>query len=173
MEPIAGSANIVSRGEIAIMSELKFIFRTEPRAIQSVRFCRIGEHVRTYQSKNNTDWKNFIRLSASEQLPEKWQSLDGPLALEVLFVFTPLRSFPKKTLQAIAAGNRVYKSTKPDLCDNLLKGLCDALTGICWRDDSQICKVNSCKYFGLDPMIRLKVSQIKIEGEKEVSDLFS
>lgn len=173
MGPIVGSANIVSRGGIAIMNEFEFVFRTEPRAIQSVRFCRIGEHVRTYQPKNNTDWKNYIRLCASEQLPEKWQSLDGPLALEVQFVFSPLRSFPKKTMQAIAAGNRVYKSTKPDLTDNLLKGLCDALTGICWRDDSQICKVNSCKFFGLDPMIRLKVSQIKIERGKEVPDLFS
>ncbi len=173
MGPIAGSANIVTRERIAVMDEFEFIFRTEPRAIQSVRFCRIGEHVRTYQPKNNTDWKNFIRLSASEQLPEKWQSLDGPLAIEVLFIFSPLRSFPKKTMQAIAAGNRVYKSTKPDLCDNLLKGLCDSLTGICWRDDSQICKVNSCKYFGLDPMIRLKVKKIEIEREKEVPDLFS
>ena len=173
MGPIAGSANIVTRERIAVMDEFEFIFRTEPRAIQSVRFCRIGEHVRTYQPKNNTDWKNFIRLSASEQLPEKWQSLDGPLALEVQFVFTPLRSFPKKTMQAIAAGNRVYKSTKPDLCDNLLKGLCDALTGICWRDDSQICKVSSCKFFGLDPMIRLKVKKTEIEGKKEVPDLFS
>lgn len=117
MGPIVGSANIVSRGGIAIMNEFEFVFRTEPRAIQSVRFCRIGEHVRTYQPKSNTDWKNYIRLCASEQLPEKWQSLDGPLALEVQFIFSPLRSFPKKTLQAIAAGNRVYKSTKPDLCD--------------------------------------------------------
>lgn len=173
MGPIVGSANIVSRGGIAIMNEFEFVFRTEPRAIQSVRFCRIGEHVRTYQPKNNTDWKSYIRLSASEQLPEKWQSLDGPLELNVRFIFPPLRSFPKKTLQAIAAGNHVYKSTKPDLCDNLLKGLCDALTGICWRDDSQICKVNSCKYFGLDPMIKLMVKQIGIEGEKEVPDLFS
>lgn len=173
MELFAGSANIVSRGEIAIMSELRFIFRTEPRAIQSVRFCRIGEHVKAYQPQNSTVWKNFIRLSASEQLPEKWQSLDGPLALDVQFVFSPLRSFPKKTLQAIAAGNRVYKHTRPDLCDNLLKGLCDALTGICWRDDSQICKVSSCKYFGLDPMIKLMVKQIGIDGEKEVPDLFS
>lgn len=155
------------------MNEFEFIFRTEPRAIQSVRFCRIGDHVRTYQPQNNMVWKNFIRLSASEQLPEKWQSLDGPLALEVQFIFSPLRSFPKKTLQAIAAGNRVYKSTKPDLCDNLLKGLCDALTGICWRDDSQICKVSSCKYFGLDPMIKLTVKQIGFEGVKEVPDLFS
>lgn len=155
------------------MNEFEFIFRTEPRAIQSVRFCRIGEHVKTYQPKSNTDWKSYIRLSASEQLPEKWQSLDGPLELNVRFIFPPLRSFPKKTLQAIAAGNRVYKSTKPDLCDNLLKGLCDALTGICWRDDSQICKVNSCKFFGLDPMIKLMVKQIGIEGEKEVPDLFS
>ena len=159
--------------ERCFMSELAFIFRTEPKAIQSVRFCRIGDHVRTYQPQSNSDWKNFIRLAAAEQLPEGWQSLDGPLALNVRFVFSPLRSFPKKTLQAIAAGNRVYKSTKPDLCDNLLKGLCDALTGICWRDDSQICKIESCKYFGLDPMIYLKVSRLEMEGSKEVSDLFS
>lgn len=43
------------------MNEFEFVFRTEPRAIQSVRFCRIGEHVRTYQPRSNTDWKNFIR----------------------------------------------------------------------------------------------------------------
>ena len=170
MELIAALVNIALRGGIVM---LEFIFRTEPKAIQSVRFCRIGDHVRSYQPKCNAEWKNFIRLAAAEQLPEGWQSLDGPLALEVDFVFSPLRNFPKRTLQAISAGNRVYKSTKPDLCDNLLKGLCDALTGICWRDDAQICKVSSCKYFGLDPMIKLRVNQIEVEGSKEVPDLFS
>jgi Holliday junction resolvase RusA-like endonuclease len=33
----------------------------------------------------------------------------------------------------------VWHEKKPDL-DNLLKALKDALTGLAWRDDSQVCQ---------------------------------
>lgn len=154
------------------MKEIEFVFLTEPKPIQSVRFCRFGERVRTYQPKSNIEWKNFIRLSASKQIPENWEPLEGAIGIKVDFVFSPLRSFSKKTTAAIFAGYKVFKETKPDLCDNLLKGLCDALSGICWRDDSQICKVESEKYFGNSPMIIIKAKEIGLEKKEDSPDLF-
>ena len=83
------------------MKEIEFVFLTEPKPIQSVRFCRFGEHVRTYQPKSNIEWKNFIRLSASKQIPENWEPLEGAIGIKVDFVFSPLRSFSKKTTENV------------------------------------------------------------------------
>ena len=58
--------------------------------------------------------------------------------MEYEFVFPPLKSMKKKTIQDIEAGEIIYKITKPDLEDNLKKGLNDAMTGIVWTDDSRI-----------------------------------
>jgi Holliday junction resolvase RusA-like endonuclease len=69
----------------------------------------------------------------------------------VLFVFPILSSMKKAVRQAIEEGEIVYKPTKPDLQDNLMKILADSMNGIVFVDDSRICKVASQKIYGLIP----------------------
>jgi Holliday junction resolvase RusA-like endonuclease len=63
----------------------------------------------------------------------------------------------KKTIQDIEAGEIIYKITKPDLEDNLKKGMNDAMTGIVWTDDSRIAIGKGRKIYGTVPKIRIKV----------------
>ena len=126
------------------MKELTLSMDVVPKAIQSVRFSRFGK----YQPIQNVHWKSFIRLAATQQLPEDFQIFTGAVELIVRFTFPPLKSFSKKKLQEIETGGTFFKTTKPDLNDNLMKGLCDALTGVVWNDDSQICIVNTRKVYG-------------------------
>lgn len=39
-----------------------------------------------------------------------------------------------------------YHITRPDL-DNVTKGICDALNGVLWKDDSQICRLSVWKTY--------------------------
>lgn len=137
-------------------------FAVEPLAVQSARFFRAGKKIRSFQPEKVTDFKSFIRYAAKEQLPDNFSILDGPIALTADFVFTPPKSLSKKELKKIESGEIVYKITRPDLTDNLMKGVADALTGIVWVDDSRICEVKSRKRYGRTPGITLKISSCAV-----------
>jgi Holliday junction resolvase RusA-like endonuclease len=58
--------------------------------------------------------------------------LEGPISMEIDFVFPRLKSTPKKVT------GRHWMIAKPDR-DNLEKSVQDCLNGILYRDDAQIC----------------------------------
>jgi len=60
--------------------------------------------------------------------------LMGPVVLQVTFRMPR----PKAMLWKTKPMPEEYHTKKPDL-DNLLKAVKDALTGLAWRDDAQVC----------------------------------
>jgi Holliday junction resolvase RusA-like endonuclease len=150
---------------------IQLTFPGEPKAIQSARFCRIGNYIKSYQPKEVTSWKAYIRLLALEQLTKtsSFVTLEGGIFLIIDFVFSPLKNWPKYRMEQLNNGIRFYKTTRPDLADNLCKGLIDALNGLVWKDDAQIVKVESRKYFGIKPHIKLVVIPFEKDeyGEKQ------
>lgn len=73
---------------------------------------------------------------------------DEPIQIQVDFVFQA----PKKK-------HGIYKTSRPDT-DKLLRGLCDALTGILFRDDSQVVLVVARKVYGDTPQTQLTVAHV-------------
>ncbi|UDQ99258.1 RusA family crossover junction endodeoxyribonuclease [Lentisphaerota bacterium WC36G] len=134
-----------------------FIFEGTPKAVQSFRFTRSG---RKYQPKEIGDWKNLIKLQAKEQITSKVMPSSKALKIEVEFIFPPLKSWSKKRLEELKNGATFFKTTKPDLTDNLMKGFIDALSGILWDCDQQICVVQSVKKYGLKAMTTLKITEL-------------
>lgn len=63
----------------------------------------------------------------------------GPIAIELVFVL-PRPNLPKKV--GIC---RLRHTKRPDF-DNLEKAVVDALTGLAWKDDSQLCEVRTTKW---------------------------
>lgn len=47
-------------------------------------------------------------------------------------------------------------TSKPDL-DKLVRAVLDALTGVAWRDDSQVCLVNARKWYGTVPQLHVRL----------------
>ena len=89
------------------------------------------------------------------------------LSVEAVFVFPMLKGVSKSKIQAIEQGEIFYKTTKPDLTDNLMKGTMDALNGIVFTDDSIIAKVDSIKIYGVVPKIH---TNGKLTGANRVSE---
>jgi Holliday junction resolvase RusA-like endonuclease len=87
--------------------------------------------------------------------------LDEAIGVKVLFVFPPLKSWSKKKRLELESGAIIYKITKPDLTDNLMKGLFDAMNGISFTDDSRVCKVESEKIYGLIPRTEVELYTIE------------
>lgn len=78
-------------------------------------------------------FKATVRLAATGSY--SGPPLEGPLRVDATFVFprTTVLTWKKKPMP------RLYHTSKPDR-DNLDKAVMDALTGIIWRDDRQVCQ---------------------------------
>jgi len=127
-----------------------------PQSKQSARF-RIAKKksganfIMSYQKKSVKDTERNIAFDVKSQLEKGFVPYNEPIAVEVLFVFAPLKSWSKKKIAELESGKIMYKETKPDLTDNLMKGLFDAMNGIVFIDDARICEVKSKKIYGFVP----------------------
>ena len=127
-----------------------------PQSKQSARF-RIAKKksganfIMSYQKKSVKDTERNIAFDVKSQLEKGFIPYNEPIAVEVLFVFPPLKSWSKKKIAQLESGAIMYKETKPDLTDNLMKGLFDAMNGIVFIDDARICEVKSKKIYGFVP----------------------
>jgi Holliday junction resolvase RusA-like endonuclease len=78
--------------------------------------------------------------------------LEGPLRVQVVF-YMPHSKLSQKQ-------NRIWHSTRPDV-DNLLKSTFDALKGIAWGDDTQVCELASEKRYAVhDVGVSVAISQL-------------
>jgi len=135
-----------------------------PQAVQSVKIGRVGRFARAYQPAKVTNWKTFVKLCASEAvkgIPD-WVPLDEALAVRFVYIFPLLKSMPKRLKKIIEAGGTVLKTSKPDLTDNLNKGVCDGLSGVIWSDDARIAiHAGGIKKYGLTPKTIVTVYTIE------------
>jgi len=121
-----------------------------------------GQFIQHYKTSKVRNMENDIKAQATRQLPKDFAPFDEPIGIKAKFVFPPLKSFPKYKLEKIEGGIRMYKDTKPDLTDNLMKGLCDALEGILYVNDSRICSVETEKVYGRVPRTEVEVFQLVV-----------
>lgn len=146
---------------------LFFIFHGIPSSKQSARFTvgksgKMKGKVVSYQKTSVKNKETELALIAKSQLPKGFKILDEPIGVSILYVFPILSSFTKKEKEFIENGCIIYKDTKPDLTDNLNKGLFDALQGIVYTNDSRIVKIiDSSKIYGKNPRTELTIFKLK------------
>ncbi|WP_346207632.1 RusA family crossover junction endodeoxyribonuclease [Caldifermentibacillus hisashii] len=138
---------------------IKFTVYGEPVAQGRPRATTINGHVRMYDPKKSRDYKNYIRLAASEHKPEKL--LEGPLSMKVKIYRPSLKSFSKKKAEMAEKGE-IRPVTKPDT-DNYIKAIKDALKSVIWKDDSQVVELHASKYYSQNPRIEIEIKEL-LEG---------
>lgn len=107
------------------------------------RHAVVAGKVRNYTPANHPvqQFKALLQWEARAQglPPAPW---DGPLVLGVTFYLPrPARLMRRRDPDGV-----VQHTGKPDV-DNLVKAVQDALLGLLWRDDSQICEVRARKFY--------------------------
>ncbi|MFB3816176.1 MAG: RusA family crossover junction endodeoxyribonuclease [Candidatus Methylomirabilales bacterium] len=118
-----------------------------------------------YDPAESRIWKGVVAEFAARAMAGA-APLEGPIVLEVVFVFLPPASLPRKRMaQLIAAtGGEIPKTTKPDL-KNLISGCEDGMNGIVFRDDGQVWSYgNSRKIFGPAAETRITVTAVDIQA---------
>lgn len=81
------------------------------------------------------DWKQLVAFHAARACPAP---LDGPLALTITFLRQRPKVHYRRDGRIKPGALHEFPTTKPDLT-KLLRSTEDALKGIAWRDDSQVC----------------------------------
>ncbi|MFD0825831.1 RusA family crossover junction endodeoxyribonuclease [Neobacillus sp. M.A.Huq-85] len=120
-------------------------------------------YVRTTQKQKYVD-KTYHKYYAYKEhiqtlVKGKLKKLEGPISLVVTF-YMPIPKNGKSCGVKVKEG-QFHISTK-DL-DNLVKGLLDALNGIAFIDDKQVCQINSEKVYSHNPGIGFELWELEEE----------
>jgi len=130
-----------------------------PMPKQSVRSAKGHFWQPAKMTERTKDYISQIR----EQLPSDFKIFEHEVHITKMhFVYPPLKAFHKikGQMDEIRAGKIFYKNTRPDLCDNMKKLVCDSMSGIVYKDDGLIVSEDNVKkYYGTGGMI-----QITMEG---------
>ena len=114
------------------------------------RFAMTRRGMRTYTPDRTVAAENEIVAAALKQW--KGPPLEGPVKLLIVF----LMPRPKRMAKS---ASWLYHVKKPD-CDNLVKTVCDALNGIAWKDDSQVCRLTAEKCYSDVPRTTITVETL-------------
>lgn len=92
-------------------------------------------------------WRKKVREAAEKAY--QGPVLLGPMRLDVVFVFRWLEKHKRtgKYAGQIKENAPLWKDTQPDL-SKLVRAIEDSLTGVIWKDDSQVCAPKPYKVFG-------------------------
>lgn len=133
------------------MIKLNLFIPGEPRPKQSARFRQIKTKsgktfTHSYQTAEVKNEERSIKMIIYEQLPKDFVLHKGPIVIVSLeYLFVPPKSLRVWEKNLLSQGYVLPKITKPDLTDNLNKGLFDALEGIVFANDSQVCQLDDVK----------------------------
>lgn len=122
--------------------------RPQPKgSTRAIPYQRLGEarlRVRvTSDNRQVKPWQASVALAAQLAIrtarPAIVTPAGGPMRLAAVFQFArPQRLSARRAVPAHVV--------KPDL-DKLLRGLCDALTGVVWFDDAQVVEITATKTY--------------------------
>ena len=116
------------------------------------KFARRGNFVTTYDPDKSRKWKAHVKEHAEAQVNVPF-SPEVPLHISVMFYMPRPKS--------VSVAKRPFHTVKPDV-DNLVKGLTDALTGICWGDDAQIIEIIARKEYSECPQTVITVTDVQV-----------
>jgi len=109
------------------------------------RFARKGNFVSCYDDQI-VDKKRCQWQILSQFKEEIWEM---PLSLDLIF-FMPIPKSTSGVKKKQMANGVIGHIKKPDL-DNLQKFVLDCLTGLVFKDDSQVCEIRAKKIYSSNP----------------------
>ena len=95
-------------------------------------------------------WQHLVAVQA--QLVARQGQFLGPVAVRVTFLLPRPESLPRRY---------VAHTKKPDV-DKLMRGVCDALSGVLYRDDAQVVELHARKLYaavGSAPRAEITVAE--------------
>ena len=92
-----------------------------------------------------------------------WEPFAGPVAVTYRFCFSRPKSHfgTGRNADELKASAPHWHAQRPDLV-NLMKCLEDALTGIVWKDDSQVAEIDAAKFWAQRDAVEVTVEKLRV-----------
>lgn len=134
---------------------MRFTFNITPVPQGRPRFVKRGNFVQAYDPKTSKEFKCKLK-----ELAKGFHMTPSERALKVSIVFH--MSIPKSSTKKFHedAVKGIQKHIKKPDTDNLCKSTLDALTGIFWKDDSQIVELHLSKIYSDNPRIEMEMTKV-------------
>jgi crossover junction endodeoxyribonuclease RusA len=128
---------------------------------------KTGRAIITDDNRKGKDWRACVQAKANEVYTEP-TLLDGPLLLDVIFMFPRPRSHygTGRYANSLKHNAPMHHTKRPD-ATKLLRALEDALTGVIWRDDAQVCEQFVRKMYAAIPGARVRIDSV---GEPQTTE---
>ena len=136
---------------------ISFTVYGNPKALQRHRtFIKNGRRINVDPSK--ADKADFLAQALNHQ-PE--QPITGPIKLTVTFCMPRPKSHygTGRNADKLKPSAPIQHTKKPDL-DNMIKLVKDALNGVFYKDDSQICGIVASKKYSTTPQTIIYIEEI-------------
>jgi Holliday junction resolvase RusA-like endonuclease len=131
---------------------MKFVVYGRPQPQGSTRsFLRGGKIATTSDNRQLKPWRQQVSDTAFVELGCMPYAGDGQKAVVIHCHFFFAR--PK------SAKKRVFPTVKPDL-DKCVRAILDALTGIAYRDDSQVVVVVASKNYSARERVEIEIEEL-------------
>ena len=133
-----------------------YMVEGNPVGKQRPRFSRRGNFVSTYTPTKTRDYESLIKEAAQKAMGSS-EPLETPVTVAIYITVKTSSSFSKKTRQE--AINGLIKPTKKPDADNIAKCFLDAMNGIVYKDDCQVCTLHIKKVYGDIGMVEVMVTE--------------
>lgn len=133
------------------MMQIEFTVPGEPQGKARPRVTRYG----VYTPKKTVEYEKAIKnafLSAGGRRTE------SPVKLSITAYYKIPKSASKANEQKMLS-DELLPCKKPDL-DNIAKCVCDALNGVAYKDDAQVCSLNVKKRYSREPCIIVSIKEL-------------
>ena len=137
---------------------LELIFPLEAKGKQRPRATSVNGRARMYTPKQTQDEEYTVASLAFSQVGQPL--LETALRVEMQIDIRPPKSFSKKRLQAAYSGEERPTSGRLADIDNVAKLYLDALNGLVWVDDRQICELLVTRRYAELPRVTMTVEPL-------------
>lgn len=138
----------------------KFVVYGEPRGKQRPRMCYVNGKTIVYTPKPTKEYERKIK-KCYKAVSKSFFDKNVPVEVNVKAFFPILKSVSEKLKIKFMSG-KVLPTKPPDL-DNTAKIVCDALNGVAFFDDSQVCRLIVEKCYSLIPKIVVELKEMETE----------
>lgn len=136
---------------------MKIIIPGVPVGKGRPKFSTFGGYPKAYTPVKTVNYENLVKI-AFQQTGEQPFERETQLRADITAFFPIPKSVSKKKREEMNRGLLMH-TKKPD-CDNIAKSILDALNGLAYYDDSQICELSVYKMYSDEPHAEIVINSI-------------
>ena len=148
--------------------EVIFEVPGQPRGKERPRWTMVSNTSIVYTPKNTRGYEDMIKTYYKIN---NFKAFKKDEALEVSAIaYYQIPKNTKKSNKLLMLKGNMLPTKKPDI-DNIMKVVLDALNGIAYHDDSQVCKVNFMKMYSEDPKLKILIRNVGENFDENIQDI--